>query len=66
MLLNDGYLLPGTNELTHHNEHWVYYIGHVDGWAQERYNTSALAMELHISCTNPLIYECMNEYMIYD
>ena len=25
-----------------------------DGLMQERYNTSALAMELRLSCTNPL------------
>ena len=28
---------------------------HVDGLVQERRNSSALAMELHISCTNPSI-----------
>ena len=31
-------------------------ILHIDGSAQERRNSSALAMELHLSCTNPLIY----------
>ena len=25
-----------------------------DGLVQERHNSSALAMELHLSCTNPL------------
>ena len=28
----------------------------VDGLAQERRNSSALAMELHLSCINPSIY----------
>ena len=28
---------------------------HVDGLVQERRNSSALAMELRLSCTNPLI-----------
>ena len=28
---------------------------HVDGLVQERHNSSALAMELHLSCTNPLM-----------
>ena len=29
--------------------------GHIDGLVQERRNSSALAMELHLSCTNPSI-----------
>ena len=33
----------------------VYDCVHIDGLVQERRNSSALAMELHISCTNPLI-----------
>ena len=28
---------------------------HIDGLVQERHNSSALAMELHLSCTNPSI-----------
>ena len=34
---------------------------HIDGLVQKRHNSSALAMELHLSCTNPLIsyiYSC--------
>ena len=31
---------------------------HTDGLVQERRNSSALAMELHLSCTNPLIEKC--------
>ena len=27
-----------------------------DGWVQERHNSIALAMELHLSCTNPWIW----------
>ena len=30
-------------------------IPYIDGLMWERYNSSALAMELHLSCTNPLI-----------
>ena len=33
-------------------------ICHIDGVVQERHNSSALAIELHPSCTNPLI--CIN------
>ena len=29
---------------------------HVDGLVQERRNSKALAMELRLSCTNPLMY----------
>ena len=29
---------------------------HADGLVQERCNSSALAMELHLSCTKPLKY----------
>ena len=31
-------------------------ILHFDGLVQERRNSSALAMELRLSCTNPAIY----------
>ena len=34
---------------------------HIDGLVQERFNSSALAMELCLSCTNPLI-QCTNVY----
>ena len=30
---------------------------YIDGYVQERCNSSALAMELHFSCTNPSIYK---------
>ena len=30
--------------------------GHIDGLVQERRNSSALAMELSLSCTNASIY----------
>ena len=30
---------------------------HIDGLVQERRNSSALAMELRLSCTNPSIYK---------
>ena len=31
--------------------------GHINGLVQERRNSSALAMELRLSCTNPAIYD---------
>ena len=31
-------------------------LNDIDGLVQERYNSSALAMELHLSCTNPLVW----------
>ena len=34
---------------------WVF-IKHLDGLVQERCNSIAKALELHLSCTNPLIY----------
>ena len=35
---------------------------HNDGLVQERRNSSALAMELRLSCTNPLIYMTFNSW----
>ena len=35
---------------------WHYQSPHIDGLMQERRNSSALAMELRLSCINPLIY----------
>ena len=40
---NDGAEVKGTDAT------------HIDGLVQERRNSSALAMELHLACTNPLI-----------
>ena len=37
-----------------HGIHYGVYM-YIDGLVQERRNSSALAMELHLSCTNPLI-----------
>ena len=34
---------------------YIYIYIYIDGIVQERRNTSALAMELHLSCTNPSI-----------
>ena len=65
MLENDNLmiklLLPGANELTHVNDmfFWAQFQhedAHFDGLLQERHNSSALAMELCFSCTNPSIY----------
>ena len=36
----------------------------VDGLVQERHNSSALAMELHLSGTNPLIYDIDFHYIM--
>ena len=36
----------------------LFFVKHIDGLVQERRNSSALAIELRLSCTNPLIYEC--------
>ena len=40
-------------------------ILHIDGLVQERRNPSALAMELHLSCTNPLIYNTLTTSLIW-
>ena len=34
---------------------------HIDGLVQERRNSSALAMELRLSCTNPSVYRWREE-----
>ena len=34
----------------------LWFIWHVDGSGQERYNSSAIAMELRLSCTNPSMW----------
>ena len=39
---------PQAQQITNH-------VNDIDGLVQERCNTSALAMELHLSRTNPLI-----------
>ena len=38
---------------------WVRLFQHIDGLVQERHNSSALAMEWRLSCTNPSI-SCVN------
>ena len=40
--------------LRHQSLKWVWKL-HIDGLVQERCNSSALAMELHLSCINPSI-----------
>ena len=37
------------------------YKNYTDGLVQERHNSSALAMELRLSCTNPLILSCWRD-----
>ena len=46
-----GDCLYDVNELM---ENWQ--LLYIDGLVQERHNSSALAMELRLSCTNPLIW----------
>ena len=44
--------------------HWIpkiaKYIKHIHGLVQERRNSSALAMELRLSCTKTAIYDCID------
>ena len=35
----------------------IFYEFHIDGLVQERRNSSAFAMELRLSCTNPSTYD---------
>ena len=43
---------------------WVsFYRGPFNALVQERRNSSALAMELCLSCTNPSIYKCMKSFV---
>ena len=37
---------------------------HINGLVQERHNSSVLAMELHLSCSNPSIYGCISTLLI--
>ena len=41
---------------------WIPPQGHVDGLVQERRNSSALAMELRLSCTNPSMYTIITHF----
>ena len=45
-------LLPATRDIAW----WTYYV---DGYVQERRNSSVLALELCLSCTNPSMYRSM-------
>ena len=38
---------------------------HIDGLVQERRNSNALAIELRLSCTNPLTYSAIDVYDIF-
>ena len=44
-------------------QHWW---DKIDGLVQERSNTSALAMELRLSCTNPLKYQWLSALLYYN
>ena len=48
-----------------HQKHHKSYNDNFDGLVQGRRNSSALAMELCLSCTNPLIYEFYNEKKLH-
>ena len=37
------------------NQWWLILLNHIDGFVQERHNSIANALELHLSCTNPSI-----------
>ena len=39
-----------------YNMTWVHFDLYFDGLVQERRNSSVLAMELRLSCTNPSIW----------
>ena len=67
--LPSGLNLSHTHTHTHTHTHWWCMYSsvacrtqvnlvcvHIDGLLQERRNSSALAMELRLSCTNPSIY----------
>ena len=41
-----------------------FYSNNVDGLVQERHNSSALAMELHLSCISPSIYKLIEKCKI--
>ena len=41
--------------------HWIFVTDlHINGLVQKRHNSSASAMELCVSCTNPSIYQFVN------
>ena len=50
--------------VTHSSEISLNYDYHIDGLVQERRNSSALAMELRLSCINPSTWSCHNNYWI--
>ena len=41
-------------------------VEHTDGLVQERRNSSALAMELRLSCINPSIYAMTQDLNCYE
>ena len=52
----------GTEQATGHypNQWWARLLTHINWLVQERCKSSALSMELHLSCTNPSIYASLN------
>ena len=66
-LVQDGSIssaLPmATDQWRYHiltSNHW-----YIDGLVQEKRNSSALAMELRLSCTNPSIWYCLKKACNY-
>ena len=53
---NKGNSAAQAMKLHHLSTGW----GHLDGLVQERCNSSVLAMEFHLSCTNPSIWNIPN------
>ena len=51
---------PGMAELCNYGIADVVDWVHIDGLMQKRHNSSALAMELRHSCTNPLVSVCIH------
>ena len=53
---------------TKHNFHQILmekkYLFHIDGLVQERCNSIAKALELHLSCTNPSIYNVFSYWLM--
>ena len=58
--LTDGWKLPLSE-----TKSWSSYILYIDGLVQDRRNSSASAMELRLSCTNPSIYVWWMLYVKY-
>ena len=52
-----GLFMASINNYIHFSEMWKFVAVYIDGLVQEWRNPSAVAMELHISCINPSIWD---------